>query len=565
MLVSRDVVAIAAACALATAAATSARASMIVGRDSSGIRAAERLRVDHAGAAGGPTLIAYAAARRVAPGALVSGGASRLVLVAPRGGFADGQIAVRRGGGSARWAPGSAPELAARTDFFLVAQTRVRGRLVPDPLPRLVSSVAPPAVIFVRISTTGLAARVYAGRIAVGAESIPVTLTVSAYALPPRSEGFRTLFEIQPQTYYRAVDGRGSLETAEAAGEPLFELLSEYRISPGNWGYGMPNPRGYAGRSEVTMRALARFGFNTLRLPLSNQRQVGRFVGDVSPRDPSSWSPWLARVRPFWLANGYADRAVAWTLDEPGPNMMALLSHQARVVHEAFPEAKILSTMTPGKSTRRLRDGGSDDLDIWVILSRRFYGTFRAPRRHYRLVREIARRGKELWSFTYHGVAGSPGYDATEPLTNARVFFVWNALEGIKGTLYGDGLARYRGHDPWRTLPDHGQSVFIYPGSVVDPTPVSSLRLEALRDGIQDANIFTAYAKRFGRGALVRLVAKAGLFKARDNRLLLACTSRCELRSSTKYAFPAWQRNERRAAEGLDRARLAALTALGRG
>ena len=162
------------------------------------------------------------------------------------------------------------------------------------------------------------------------------------------------------------------------------------------------------------------------------------------------------------------------------------------------------------------------------------------------------------------------------------MFFAWNALEGTAGTLYSDGLARYQGLDPWRALPGDGQSVFLYPGTPARPAPVPSLRLEALRDGIQDADLFLAYARVYGRAGLVRLLAQNGLFRANAKgglvRLLaqnglfrasprgvltLGCTSGCELRTTTKYAWPVWQRDEAAASAGLLRARTQALFTLG--
>ena len=101
--------------------------------------------------------------------------------------------------------------------------------------------------------------------------------------------------------------------------------------------------------------------------------------------------------------------------------------------------------------------------------------------------------------------------------------------------------------------------MLIYPGR---PAPVPSLRLEAIRDGIQDANVLGAYAARFGHPALVRLLARNGLFRARGGRLLLGCVRRCELRTKTKYAWPVWQRDEARASAGLARVRQIALVAL---
>jgi hypothetical protein len=516
-------------------------------------------------AAAQAALGAFPSGLRIAPGTMPRGAASQLVLVAPQRSFAAGQIAAT-GGGAVRWSADSAPELVADADLFQVAETRVKGRPTADPLPRLVSPLHGPGVIFVRVSTERLRAGTYRGQLLVGSETMPVELTVSSFSLPPRTRGFRAFFTLQPGTYYRAIDGVGSYLTAQRAERPLYELLSDYRISPGDWGYGAPGPTGYTAYNASTMQANAGFGFNTMKLPLSNQRKVGAYAGGVSPREPETWSTWLRRIRPFWLENGYAERAVAWTWDEPGRAQMPLLARHAEALHAAFPEAKLLSTITPGPGSRHLRDGGTDDLDIWAVLSRRFYGTFRDQQAGYRYIRELRARRKELWSFTYHGVPGSPGYDATEALANPRLFFVWNALEGTQGTLYSDGMTRYKVANPWKELFDHGQTALIYPGSVVDPRPVTSLRLESIRDGIADANILTAYAQRFGRPALVRLVADAGLFRARGSRLLLGCSGiRCEVRTTTKYAFPLWQRDARRAAIGLEQVRARALAALERG
>jgi hypothetical protein len=514
-------------------------------------------------------LRAYGPDRKLAPGARPAGGARTLELVAPRDGFASGQISVRGGGGTVAWTPGSSPELPRRTTLALVARTQVAGRQTPDPLPPLAGPVAAPAVVYVRVSTHGLAAGTYRGRLGIGAESIPVSLTVARWSLPPRHAGFRTLFQLQPQSYFSAVGGMPSLAAARATNTALFRLLADYRIAPGDWGYGTPAPgKGYVdgpswqSQRATRMREQSALGFNTLRVPLSNQRHVGPLLGRVSPREPETWSPWLALVRPFWLTNGLAGRAVAYTWDEPGPGQYALLAQQGRSLAAGFPEAKLLATMTPAPGNHALRDGGPDDVDVWAVLSRRFYGSFNRPRASYALVDALRRRtDKEVWSVTYRGVAGSPGYSATEPLTNVRLFFAWNALERTRGTLYAQGMVTYHGRDPWQALPGHGESVLIYPGR---PEPVSSLRLEAIRDGIQDANVLAAYSARFGRPALVRLLARNGLFRARGGRLLLGCTRGCDLRTGTKFSWPVWQRDERRASAGLERARRAALAAVSR-
>src|SRR4029077_20445278 len=106
-------------------------------------------------------------------------------------------------------------------------------------------------------------------------------------------------------------------------------------------------------------------------------------------------------------------------------------------------------------------------------------------------IRAARERGASIWSFTYESKAGrgSPGYAATEPPTDARVFGLWNGLEALDGTLYADGTVTYSGLDPYRRLAQHGQHVLVYPALGSSDEPVSSLRLENLRDGIEDADL----------------------------------------------------------------------------
>src|SRR5262245_38648300 len=103
-------------------------------------------------------LLGYQGDRRLAPSTTAApGGDSMLVLVAPRDGFATGQVAVLSGGGALQWGEDAPAELTRRTTFALVGQTKVRGRPVSDPLPPLErASVPGPAVVFVRVDTSGM-------------------------------------------------------------------------------------------------------------------------------------------------------------------------------------------------------------------------------------------------------------------------------------------------------------------------------------------------------------------------------------------------------------------------
>jgi hypothetical protein len=218
-------------------------------------------------------------------------------------------------------------------------------------------------------------------------------------------------------------------------------------------------------------------------------------------------------------------------------------------------------------------DRGCDDVDIWAVLSRRVYGSFATPvehRAHIDTSRELraairlARaRGASIWSFTYESAAGrgSPGYAATEPATDARVFGLWNALEGLDGTLYADGMASYGTRDPYQSLLQHGQHVLVYPALASTDEPVPSLRLENVRDGIEDADLARLVVARSGRAALFAILARQHIFSIRGQHVLLGCTSGCKLVTTTKYAWPRY-RHDPGTGAALERVHTALLEAL---
>jgi len=59
-------------------------------------------------------------------------------------------------------------------------------------------------------------------------------------------------------------------------------------------------------------------------------------------------------------------------------------------------------------------------------------------------------------------------------------------------TSYDDGV------DPYRSLALHGQHVLLYPALASGDEPVSSLRLESIRDGIEDADLARMLIARKG-------------------------------------------------------------------
>jgi len=103
--------------------------------------------------------------------------------------------------------------------------------------------------------------------------------------------------------------------------------------------------------------------------------------------------------------------------------------------------------------------------------------------------------------------------------------------------------------------------VLVYPASSSYAEPVSSLRLEAIRDGVEDADLARLLVKRKGRGALARILQKERILSIRKGRVQLACTSGCDLVGGTKFAFPRY-RQDAGTADALVRVHRALLRAL---
>jgi hypothetical protein len=402
--------------------------------------------------------------------------------------------------------------------------------------------------------------------------SVPVTITVFDVHLPAPNAvqgNLLTSFHVVPESYVSKVDDLyhlGNNAARSTVNQSLFAFLSSYRISPAGWGFGEPKkPTGYTSSSKWWLDAAGNMvkenlaGFATMRIPISNQRasRHNRIAG-ISPFEPDSWCGYLQSVHGFWEQHGWLDGRIPYlyTLDEPGLAGMKFVAQQAASGHQCFPGSRMLVTGNPSTNNRFLWDNrNGDDADIWAVLSRRYYGQFNRPQEKLDVITSARRAGKMIWSSTYSGVPGTPGYSAAERLADPRMFLLWNALEGIQGTLYAQGMTSYRKGNPLQSVASNGESVLLYPGP---NGPIASARLEQIRDGIEDWDVFDVVRRRRGPAAVWTILARAGLFSATPQGVKLACTMGCELGGETKYSWPQWSHDAATAAK-IETARLAAL------
>jgi hypothetical protein len=411
---------------------------------------------------------------------------------------------------------------------------------------------------------------------------VPLTVRVFPVALPPAGQAKGNMlssFHISPETYVNKADSLYTFADNEervAVNRALFAWLAGYRISPASWGFGEPksangyeaNRRWWLDSAGNMTRQIDAGPFSAMRIPISNNRQARPLAG-MSPNAPETWCGYLQRIHAFWQSHGWLASSMPYVygLDEPGLEGQRLVARQAKATHTCFPGGKQLMTGNPTANNAFLWDNrGGDDLDIWVVLLRRWYGQFTVPakqetanraRSHYRSIQAVQRRGKATWSYTYSGVAGTPGFRADEPLSNPRMYLLWNALEGTDGILYGQGTTNYTAGNPLTSVTRGGEFVLFYPGKLA---PIPSARLEQIRDGLEDAAIFNIVRSKRGAGAVRSALGGAGLFSANAKSVRLACNLGCELKGPLPYSWPIWSRDGTTARK-IEAAKLRALNA----
>ncbi len=414
---------------------------------------------------------------------------------------------------------------------------------------------------------------------------LPLTINVYGVALPKPGDvkdSLLTVFGAGPQSYVGRVIDLFKYRTADqirSANDSLFAFLSAYRIAPDSWGYGIPHDvSGYTSSSSWwkdsagnMIRQLAAGQFPDLWIPLSSNRaNSGSYIAGLNPAEPEKWCTYLGNVQKFWTLHGWLAKGeipYVYPYDEPGASHTSLLARQAAAVHRCFQGGKMLVTATPDAATSRLWDGkGPDDVDIWAAVDWRYYGVFTVPAkqkygsREHRYLDDIDKarsHGKKILAYTYYGVPGFPSFAATEPLSNPRMFVLWTALEGIDGILYGQGLTTYGtpGDPLAANIGGRGESVLIYPGN---GAPIASARLEQIRGGIEDWEVFAVVRRRFGAARVRQILGAHGLFSAGTKGVQLACVVGCDLKSSTPQAWPRWSHDATTAAR-IEAARVDAL------
>jgi Domain of unknown function (DUF4091) len=533
------------------------------------------------------TIGVYPSATTFRPsGAPTGTAAAAVALNMPIGGHDDAVVLVR----NARQVRLDAPSLQSPLELklFFAHYVSVGGARVPDALlpwnGEARSTEEPNQPLWLQVGVPyGTAPGTYSGQVRVVADgaqqTLPISVRVFPVTLPQPNEvdgSLLTAFHVAAESYGNKV---ASLFEAspQSAAQSLYAFLASYRISPNSWGYGAPQVRvGYTSDKRWWKDAQANMlaeadgrPFAAMAIPISNNRTAPHnYIAGLSPDQPQEWCSYLRAVHDFWDQHGWLDSfPYVYGMDEPGLSGFHTVAQQATVSHTCFPGSKVIVTGNPSLRNRFLWDGGSDDVDAWVVLSARFYGKYTVPKlsragksnatEKLQLIDAARSHGAQIWAYTYPGTQ-TPGFTATEPLSDSRLFFLWAALEHVQGVLYGEGTTSYQtAVNPYDRLAASGGYVLVYPGA---SGPVPSARLEQIRNGIEDWEVLDIVRSKRGLGAVRALLGGAGLFSATAKGVELGCTVGCALKTSTPYSWPRWSQGSATPAQ-IEQARVRALTA----
>jgi Domain of unknown function (DUF4091) len=500
-----------------------------------------------------------------ANGAAPAHAASSVSLAMPIGGVDDATLLVRGARRVSIVTPDIAPPLELK--FFFAHYVSVDGKAVPDALmpwdgsSRSTEHTNQP--LWVQVTAPyGTPSGNYSGSLLVVADGtqtpVTISVTVSNVTLPKENQvsgSLLTAFNFSPQSYSNKVASLYGV-SPDSTLPGLFSFFASYRLSPNSWGYGNPKAAsGYTSdrrwwldkSAQMVAAAEQPSQFASMWIPISNNRWApNTYVGNKSPYRPQTWCGYLRSVRGFWRKHGWlGSYPYLYGMDEPGPSRFSVVAKQAKVTHSCFPGSHVLVTGKPTAQNRSLWSGGKNNVDVWVVLASRYYGQY-GHHGHSRANQELAwinsarRHHKQIWTYTYDSTANStPGFTATEPAADPRVFADWAALEGISGLLYGEGTTTYaKGNPLVSTDRAHGSFVLVYPGR---NGPIASARLEVLREGIEDWEILNVVRHRHGAAAVRRLLSR--LFTTTAKGAKLGCTIGCQLKTSTPYSWPVWSHN----------------------
>ena len=264
------------------------------------------------------------------------------------------------------------------------------------------------------------------------------------------------------------------------------DCLLEHRLGPGGEVAAHVRP-GQEGQFDfrgvdATLQRLTDKGMNAFIMGTAPNLQREKKT-EYTPHFIQQFTNMLQAYGDHLRQKGWLDMAYVYVYDEAPKSAWPEVKKIAQAIHAAAPQARILQCLNEPEGVRELT-GFGDVFDIYVA------------QYHKSGVAQSQKKGAEVWLALCCYPMDHPNFFLEYPLLDVRVtpwicwkykahgFEYWSPNAwGANGQKKGDRWPKV----PWvaNTFGRYnGDGYLVYPGA--DLNPYSSIRLEALRDGLED-------------------------------------------------------------------------------
>jgi hypothetical protein len=353
-------------------------------------------------------------------------------------------------------------------------------------------------------------------------QRLAVSLTVWDFALPA-SPACQSNFG----GFWRVAQHEGLRDAspeARALVRRYERALIAHRLMPGMPDGAYPNAAPDGTPDCAPVEPILREYFEMLH---GNALQIPLPVGDPTGKGREAALRYLRGYYDFLAIRGWADRGYTYLIDEPNDaKAYEEVRRLAKLVHEANPKIRFLCTEQP------IPDNPAwgtliGAVDLWCPLWALWDDNS---------IRARLKAGEQVWSYTAlcQGKEETPFWELDFPLLNYRIASWQDWITGCTGLLYWTTVYWEKAGDPWTNpqtygegnAPFNGEGMLFYPGKDAGINgPVASLRLKAIRDGMQDYDYCALLAAKRGReqaDAIVRQVARSWTDWQKDPQAIIA-------------------------------------------
>ncbi len=384
-------------------------------------------------------------------------------------------------------------------------------------------------------------AGIYTGTLHVvnGSETVdlPMTLQVWGFNIKISAD---TAFAVSAKAVGRSIQGSGvSFEGQHRRDimKAFIQMMSQHGISPtvpDAWPH-VTSSGSFSASNYVKQAApiLDASGVNVHDSQVPWTRWFPWSYGNTGPSS-SRLETYLTELFHVYAEQGWQNKAYTYLLDETTTHSEELLAQNyARLVHRASAANGFRMKFMLTDDPRPFALGGVkqadaflyDDVDIWGVRYYYYFGRIPA-------IRAVQKRGAAVWWYSYpnSAVAKTPSFVIEKSPNDSRIWGWLMVKWNVQGLLnwgfnrWGKATTGNGWRDPYKNTLSYshlneqanGDTSLVYPGyypryGLNNPyaPPCSSLRLEALRDGLEEREYLLTAQSEPGGAAFVNKVLSA--------------------------------------------------------